>query len=112
MDIAALAPVKVAGIVEHRYEVFRSCRIAQFVMLFHFIEQDVEIDALYPARRTDEAAVDDFVREAHGLENLSTLVGVQRRDPHLRHDLEHALGDAFLVRLDDGVIRGIFFLVQ
>ena len=51
-----------------------------------------------------EAALDDFVRDAERLEDLRALVGLQRRDAHLGHDLEHALGDGLAI-IADGVGR-------
>ena len=36
--------------------------------------------------------------EADGLENLRALVALQRRDAHLGHHFEHALGDALAIR--------------
>ena len=36
--------------------------------------------------------------EADRFENLGALVALQRRDAHLGHHFEHALGDALAVR--------------
>ena len=66
--------------------------------------EHVEIDALHAAGRADETAVDDLGAEAECLEDLRALVGLQRRDAHLGHDLEHALGDALAVGGDDRVV--------
>ena len=49
--------------------------------------QDVEADALHAAGRARETAIDHFLLQSHGFENLSALVGLQRRDAHLGHDL-------------------------
>ena len=43
-------------------------------------------------------------READRFEDLGTLVALQRRDAHLGHHLEHALGDALAIGVDEVVI--------
>ena len=68
--------------------------IAERVPAQRFLGQHVEIDALNAAGGAGEAAVDHFVGEADRFEDLRTFVGLQRRDAHLRHHLEHPLATA------------------
>ncbi len=42
--------------------------------------------------------------EPNRLKDLGTFIGLQRRDAHLAHDLEHALGNAFAVSRHHGRI--------
>ena len=49
-------------------------------------------DPLDVGGRAGEVRVDQLVRQAHGLEHLGPGVGGNRRDAHLGHDLEDALG--------------------
>ena len=69
-----------------------------------FLGQHVEIDALDAAGRAGEAAVDHFVVQADRLEDLRALVALQRRDAHLGHHFEHALGDALAIGVHDLVV--------
>ena len=80
--------------------------IAQRVAAERFLGEHVEVDALDAAGRAGEAAVDHFVAQADGLEDLGALVALQRRDAHLGHDLEHALGDAGAVLVHQIVVGG------
>ena len=51
----------------------------------------VEADAAEPAHGAGEVLVDQLLGQTDGLEDLGAGVGRHRRDPHLGHDLEHAL---------------------
>ncbi len=51
------------------------------------------------AHRPRQAEVDDVVAKAECLEDLGAPVGVDRRDPHLRHDLQHAVFERGAVAL-------------
>ena len=55
----------------------------------------VKSDAGNLGRSAGETAIDDTVGDSNRLEDLGTLVAVEDRDPHLRHDLE----DPFFQRL-------------
>ena len=66
--------------------------------------QHGKVDALDSARRSGETALNDLVAQPQGLKYLSSLVGLQRRDAHLGHDFQHALGDALAVSRNDGVV--------
>ena len=66
---------------------------------------DVDVGAADPRRGPREVAVDEAAVEADRLEDLRAAVALQRRDPHLRHDLQ----DALVQRLDvvaDGALVG------
>ena len=52
----------------------------------------VEVDAAELGGGAGEVAVDQVLRQPDGLEDLRAGVGRDRRDAHLGHDLEHALG--------------------
>ena len=54
----------------------------------------VEVGALDAAVGAGEAQLDDLVVQADDLEQLRAAVARDRRDAHLRHDLEQALADA------------------
>src|SRR6266545_3471641 len=49
---------------------------------------DVDADARHPGRGPGEVAIDEVEVEAHALEDLCAAVALQRRDPHLGHDLQ------------------------
>src|SRR5918992_271584 len=53
--------------------------------------QLVQADPTERGRGAGEAAVDDLLVQADDLEDLRPPVGVEDRDAHLGHDLEHAL---------------------
>ena len=73
------------------------CGIAERVAAQRFLGQHVEVDALDAAGGAGEAAVDHFVAQADRFEDLGALVALQRRDAHLGHHFEHALGDALAI---------------
>ena len=54
----------------------------------------VEAGAADTRRRAGEAQVDDFAMQADDLEQLRAAIAGDRRDAHLRDDLEQALADA------------------
>ena len=72
--------------------------------------EHLEIHTLDPAGRAGEAIIDDLIVQAESLENLGSLVRLQRRDAHLAHDLEHPLLDRFAIRGDDLLVGP--FLVE
>ncbi len=59
--------------------------------------QHIEAHALYATGRAGKATFNHFVSQAQSFENLRSLVGLQRRDAHLGHHLQHALGHALAV---------------
>ena len=67
----------------------------------HLLGEDIQAHALHPACGALEGALDDIVRQSDRLEYLRTLVGLQGGDAHFRHHLEHALGGALAVGVDD-----------
>ena len=50
--------------------------------------------------RVREVRVDELLAQADRLEHLRAAVALQRRDAHLRHDLQHALVERLDVVLD------------
>ena len=58
----------------------------------HLGGEHVEAHAAEGRRHAGEVAVDDRLGEPERLEDLRAGVRRDRRDPHLRHDLEDALG--------------------
>ena len=103
--VAVPAPVEVAGVRQHN-DVAVAPRIAERVTALQLLGEDLQAHALHPARGAAEGALDDVVRQPHRLEDLRALVGLQRGDAHLRHHLEHALGGALAVGLDDVAAGG------
>ena len=69
--------------------------------------QGREPGALDAARGAGEAALDHLVAQADRLEDLRSLVALERRDPHLAHHLEHALGDTLAVVRDHRGVVGV-----
>ncbi len=53
-----------------------------------------EVGALHTTLRAGEAQLHDLVRQTHDLEQLGAAIAPDRRDAHLRHDLEEALADS------------------
>ena len=114
--VAVPPPVEVAWVWQHRQRYgVRGTRVAgreaDRVAALHFLGQHVEPDPLDPARSARETSLHNVAGQPHGLEDLCALVGLQGRDAHLGHHLQHALADAFLVGIHDvGVVldmRGI-----
>ena len=99
--LAGAAPMEFAGVRQRRQLVGWVVRITEGVAAQRFLFEDREIDALEAADRAAEAALDDFVGNAERLENLPALVGLQRRDAHFRHDLEHALRNGLPIIADE-----------
>ncbi len=86
------------GFGSTRDQVLVPHRVTDLVAQLHLFKQYGEIHPLHAAGGADEAAIDDFVRQSYRLEYLGALVGLQGGDAHFRHDLQHALGNALLVR--------------
>ena len=63
----------------------------------------VQADSSHSGRGPGEILVNQFLVQAHGLENLRAAVALHRGDAHLRHHLEHTL----LVGLDE-ILLGVF----
>ena len=101
VPLAGAAPVEFAGVRQRRQRVGRVVRIAERVAPQRFLLEHGEVDALEAADGAVEAALDDFVGDPERLEDLPALVGLQRRDAHLRHDLQHALRDGLAIIADD-----------
>ncbi len=57
----------------------------------HLFGDDVNPDPANPRGCTSEVSFDEFLVEAHCFEDLGTPIGIDRRDAHLRHDLQNAL---------------------
>ena len=93
MGLPLLPPMKLAVVGQNWQRLNLAGGVAEFVATDSLLGNDVEAHAGNPAGRADEAGVDDVAIEADGLEDLGSLVGGERRDPHLAHHLEHALGD-------------------
>ena len=91
MRLAALAPLDVARVLELRLRGRRRLEAGADLAL-----ELGEADAADRARRPDERAVDDLVGEADRVEDLRAAVARDVGDPHLRHDLEHAVLDRVL----------------
>ena len=90
-----------AGVVERaRIDVFAGGE-AYLVSPQRLGSQDVEANTLDPARGAVEAALDDLVPNPDRLENLGSFIALECGDSHLRHDLEHSLGDAFSIPLNN-----------
>jgi hypothetical protein len=77
-------------------------RVGAEVALLVLGRDHVDADAAEHRRRAREVRVDELAAETHGLERLGGGVAGDRRDPHLRHDLEDALAE----RLDQ-VVHGV-----
>ena len=102
--IAAFAPMEVAGVRQYRQRDHVAARIAERVPALQFLREHVETDALHAARGAGEAALDDVVGEADRFEDLRAFVRLQRRDAHLRHDLQDAFGGGFAIGVHDVVV--------
>mmetsp|Transcript_14229 Transcript_14229/g.43052 ORF Transcript_14229/g.43052 Transcript_14229/m.43052 type:complete len:275 (-) Transcript_14229:1188-2012(-) len=68
--------------------------------------QRVEAGAADSRRRAREADVHDRRVQADRFKNLSALVRLERRDAHLRHDLQHALRQGLAVRERQRLVVG------
>ena len=56
-------------------------------------------------RLTNETSINNAGMQSESFEDLRPLVGLQRRDPHLRHDLENTVVRRVHVVLDDLILR-------
>ena len=99
--VPAAAPVEVAGVGQDRQGDGVSRRESDGVAALHLFCQDFETDPAHAARRAHEAALHHVFVEAHRLEDLRALVGLERRDAHLGHHFHHALGHPLAIRGDD-----------
>jgi hypothetical protein len=99
MVLAAAPPLVLAAHVEVAVE-RRGDLVGVVVAHLRLARDHVEADALDARRRPGEVALDDVVRDADRLEDLRAAVALQRRDPHLGHDLEDALVDGLAVVLE------------
>ena len=99
MSITATTPVNLARVRQDGDQVLITYWEADFMTQFHFFKQDREIDALHTTGGTHKASIDDFISKTNGFKNLRTFIGLQSRDAHFGHHLQHALADAFLVSL-------------
>ena len=70
----------------------------------HFLSQHLETHPLQAARCLGEAQFNNFVMQTDRLKDLGAFVRLQCRDSHLAHDLEHAFGDTFTVRIHNSCI--------
>ena len=52
-----------------------------------------EVESADARRRPREAFLDHVLREADAFEHLRATVAAERRDAHLRHDLQESLVD-------------------
>jgi hypothetical protein len=64
-----------------------------------------QADALHHAGRAGEIPIHEGRRQADSLEDLGAAIRLVGRDPHLRHDLEEALGDGLDVAGARVVVR-------
>ena len=79
----------------------------------HFLGQLIKIHPLHATGGANEAKVNHLVLQADCLKNLCALVGMKRRDAHLGHHLEHALGHALAIRSHErGVIGKLLGVAQ
>ena len=93
-----------AGVVEHaRIDVFSGGE-AYLVPPQRLSRQDVEANTLDPTRGAVEATLDNLVPNPDRLENLGSFIALECGDSHFRHDLEHSLGDAFSIPLNNLVV--------
>ncbi len=66
----------------------------------NFCRDLVDADSADAGRRVGEVRVDEFLVQANRFEDLRSAIAFQRRNSHLRHDFEHALGHGLVVVLD------------
>ncbi len=102
--LALAAPLVLAAHVEPPVRVVRAVRrVGLGVPGRDLLRQRVQPDAPELGGRAGEVAVDEFGCEAEGLEHLGAAVGRNSGDPHLAHDLEHALAER-LDEVGDGLL--------
>ncbi len=99
VELAVAAPLVLAAPVELR-GTDRAGRERVLVPAARLLGDDVEADPADPGERAREVAVDHVLVEADGLEDLRPAVALERRDPHLGHDLEDPLVQRLDVVLD------------
>ena len=101
MAFTATAPMEVARVWQYGNEVLISNRVSDLVAQLHFFKEYREIDTLNSAGRSRETSINNLIGQAYGFKYLCTFIGLQGRDTHLCHHLEHAFADSFLVGVDD-----------
>ena len=69
-----------------------------------FLSEHVKAHALDSAGGSCKTQVNNVIGQAKRFKDLSALVALQRRDPHLRHDLQHSVGHAGSVGRDDAIV--------
>ncbi len=68
--------------------------------LDRFVGDFLEADAADARRRIREIRFDELLIQADRFEDLRAAIALQRRDAHLRHDLQHALLHGLRVVVD------------
>ncbi len=105
MSVAGATPVEVARVGQHG-DVLGTLGIADGVAALHLVGKHLQANALDAAGGAGEGDAYDVVGQPDRFENLRALIRLQRRDPHFRHDLEHAFGRALAVGGDHVVVGG------
>src|SRR5580693_3187930 len=84
---------------------FRFGQRAERVRVLHlrFTRQDLQSDTFDAGSRTGEVAIHQRTAEADRLEGLRAAITLQRRDAHLRKNLEQSLVDGLLEILERGL---------
>ena len=81
-------------------EIVGQCRLDfEFVSLANFVGDVSQFEPTDAGNRAGEVAVDQFAAKTDGLEDLCTTVRLDRRDAHLRADLQQPLADRLDVAL-------------
>ena len=78
------------------------------VAVLHVLVDLFQPDAAHPGNGVGKIAVDHVLTDAHGLENLCALIGLQNGNAHLGGHLAHALHH----RADIVLLGGVTVLVQ
>ena len=106
-------PVKIAWVRQHAYRRLVALRVANAVTALHFFGQHVHRNAFNPARGANKGLCNNILSQTHGFKNLRAFIRLQGRDTHLRHNLEHALGNCFAIAAHDvGLGRNICHLLE
>ena len=71
--------------------------------VLHVLLDIVDGDAAYPADGVGKVFVDDLFTDAHGLENLAALIGLNGGNAHLGGDLHDTRQHRLVVVVDSGV---------
>ena len=102
MCVAVSAPVKVTGVWQHG-DVFL---VSESMATLHFLGKYFHVDTAHSAGGTDKCNVHHFLIEPHDLKDLCALVGLQRRNTHFTHHLQHAFAYRFSVDRLNVCFRG------